>query len=218
VDFIDFLSNAMARLKRWIAIGLLTVSLYLGVGLAPSYAQDLAKATFAGGCFWCMEKPFDELKGVISTTSGYTGGKTANPTYKQVSSGTTGHAEAVQVEYDPQQVSYETLLDMYWRNVDPLDRSGQFCDRGNQYRTSIFYHSDEQRQLAEQSKQKLGQSGQFSSPIFTPIVAAGNFYAAEDYHQNYYQTNAVKYRFYRYTCGRDQRLTELWGNSAQKSE
>jgi peptide-methionine (S)-S-oxide reductase len=195
-------------LKRWIASLLLCVSL-LGVMPPVAYGQALAKATFAGGCFWCMEKPFDTLPGVVSTTSGYTGGQTINPSYRQVSSGKTGHAESVQVVYDPAQVGYEKLLDVFWHNVDPLDAGGQFCDRGTQYRSSIFVSDEPQRKLAEQSKQGLEKSG--IQPIATQIVSAGEFYPAEDYHQNYYETNALKYRFYRFSCGRDQRLAEVWG-------
>jgi peptide-methionine (S)-S-oxide reductase len=195
-------------LKRWIASLLLCVSL-LGVMPPVAYGQTLAKATFAGGCFWCMEKPFDTLPGVVSTTSGYTGGQTVNPSYRQVSSGKTGHAESVQVVYDPAQVGYEKLLDVFWHNVDPLDAGGQFCDRGTQYRSSIFVSGEPQHKLAEQSKQGLEKSG--IQPIATQIVSAGEFYPAEDYHQNYYETNALKYRFYRFSCGRDQRLAEVWG-------
>jgi peptide-methionine (S)-S-oxide reductase len=199
-------------MKRWILVALLVGFCSLNAWSLPAYAQDLAKATFAGGCFWCMEKPFDELEGVISTTSGYTGGTKDNPTYKQVSSGTTGHAESVQVVYDPVKVSYEKLIDVFWHNVDPLDAGGQFCDRGNQYRSSIFYHTDQQRELAEQSKQALAASGRFSQAIATKIEPASQFYNAEDYHQNYYQNNSVQYHFYRFTCGRDQRLIAVWGN------
>jgi peptide-methionine (S)-S-oxide reductase len=196
-------------LKRWLIVCFITLGLWLGY-IPPSDAQSLAQATFAGGCFWCMEKPFDGLPGVVSTTAGYTGGTLANPSYRQVSSGITGHAESVRVEYDPQQVSYETLLDVFWHNVDPLDAGGQFCDRGSQYRSSIFFHDEQQRQLAEQSKQALEKSG--LQPITTQIVAAGPFYPAEDYHQNYYQTHTARYRFYRFACGRDQRLSAVWGD------
>jgi peptide-methionine (S)-S-oxide reductase len=144
-----------------------------------------AVATFAGGCFWCMEPPYDKLEGVLATTSGYTGGSKTDPTYQEVSAGGTGHAEAVQVTYDPAKVSYEQLLEVFWRNVDPLDAGGQFCDRGDQYRTAIFAHGDEQRQLAEQSKQALVDSGRFEQPIVTEVEEAGAFYPAEDYHQDY---------------------------------
>jgi peptide-methionine (S)-S-oxide reductase len=170
-----------------------------------------AFATFAGGCFWCMEPPFDKIDGVLATTSGYTGGSKVDPTYPEVSAGGTGHAEAVQITYDPARVSYEQLLEVFWRNVDPLDAGGQFCDRGSQYRTGIFVHDDEQRRLAEQSKQALIDSKRFNRPIVTEIVAAGPFYPAEDYHQDYYQKNPLRYKFYRWNCGRDQRLAEVWG-------
>ena len=172
-----------------------------------------ASAIFAGGCFWCMEPPFDELDGVLGTTSGYSGGSTANPTYKQVSAGGTGHAEVVEVTYDPAKVSYEQLLEVFWRNVDPLDGGGQFCDRGDSYRTGIFVHDAEQRRVAEQSKQALIDSKRLAEPIVTEIVDAGPFYAAEDYHQDYYQKNPVRYKFYRWNCGRDQRLAEVWGEA-----
>jgi peptide-methionine (S)-S-oxide reductase len=185
---------------------------------APSAAATgtpagMATAIFAGGCFWCMEHPFDVLDGVVSTTSGYTGGHVPSPTYEQVSSGTTGHAESVRVIYDPAKIGYDKLLDVYWHNVDPLDAGGQFCDRGNQYRTAIFYTTEEQRQLAEQSKAALESSGQLPKPIVTEIVAATAFYPAEDYHQDYYKTNPFRYKYYRFACGRDRRLEEVWGAS-----
>jgi peptide-methionine (S)-S-oxide reductase len=206
------MSNFMNfNLKRCIALLLMLASL-LGGWNPGANAQSLAKATFAGGCFWCMEKPFDELPGVVSTTSGYTGGQTERPSYRQVSSGKTGHAESVQVVYDPAQVSYEMLLNVFWHNVDPIDEGGQFCDRGSQYRSSIFFHDEPQRKLATQSKQALEQSG--IQPIATQIASASVFYPAEGYHQNYYETNPLKYRFYRFTCGRDQRLSEVWGDEA----
>ena len=173
--------------------------------------ENLKVATFAGGCFWCMEPPFDKVDGVTATTSGYTGGHTVNPTYEQVSSGTTGHAESLQVTYDPARVSYEKLLEVYWHNIDPLARDRQFCDAGEQYRSAIFYHDEEQKRLAEASRQALEQSGRFKQPIVTQIVPAGPFYPAEDYHQDYYKKNPIRYKFYRYGCGRDQRLQELWG-------
>jgi len=171
-----------------------------------------AVATFAGGCFWCVEEAFDKVNGVISTTSGYTGGNIRNPTYEQVTTGRTGHFEAVQVEYDPSVVKYETLLDVFWHNIDPLDAGGQFCDRGSQYRSAIFYHDDEQRELAERSKRELEESGVLPGKIVTEILPAGEFYAAEDYHQDYYRRNAVRYNFYKFTCGRPARLEELWGS------
>ena len=183
-------------------------------GKDQSSSDRFSKATFAGGCFWCMEPPFDKLDGVISTTSGYTGGHKENPTYEQVSSGTTGHAEAIQVIYDPDKITYDQLLEVFWRNVDPTDGGGQFCDRGSQYRTAIFYHDDEQRRLAERSRQAVIESTGFKE-IATEITAASVFYPAEEYHQDYYKKNPVRYKFYRYGCGRDKRLKELWGESAK---
>ncbi|MBW3564973.1 MAG: peptide-methionine (S)-S-oxide reductase MsrA [Acidobacteria bacterium] len=171
-----------------------------------------ALATFAGGCFWCMEKPFDDLDGVISTTSGYSGGTVPNPSYEQVSAGRTGHAEVVQVVYDPDRISYEELLYVFWRNVDPLTSNRQFCDSGSQYRSGIFVHDDAQRKAAEDSLREL--SSRFSSPIVTEIVDFDEFYPAEDYHQDYYATNPIRYRFYRSRCGRDQRLAQVWGDEA----
>jgi peptide-methionine (S)-S-oxide reductase len=173
--------------------------------------QETAIATFAGGCFWCMEGPFDKLTGVISTTSGYTGGHTQNPTYKQTSSGNTGHTEAVQIVYDPKQVGYEKLLDVFWHNIDPTTPDQQFCDRGSQYRSEIFYHDDQQKQLADASKSVLNKSKPFKQAIVTQITKASTFYAAEDYHQDYYKKNPVRYKYYRYGCGRDKRLEQLWG-------
>ncbi len=175
--------------------------------------SNTSVATFAGGCFWCMEGPFDKLEGVVSTTSGYTGGHTKNPTYKQTSTGKTGHTEAVQIVYDPEQVSYEKLLDVFWHNIDPTTPDQQFCDRGSQYRSEIFYHDDEQKQLAEASKTTLNKNKPFSEPIVTQVTRASTFYAAEDYHQDYYKKNPIRYRYYRHGCGRDKRLEQLWGKS-----
>ncbi|MBN1209275.1 MAG: peptide-methionine (S)-S-oxide reductase MsrA [Myxococcaceae bacterium] len=176
----------------------------------------LATATFAGGCFWCMEPPFDKLPGVVSTTSGYTGGTKANPTYEEVSEGGTGHAEAVQIVYDPSKVSYAQLLEIFWRNVDPLTPNAQFCDKGSQYRSAIFFQDAEQQRLAEESKRKLEASGRFKQPIVTELVSASAFYPAEEYHQDYYQKNPLRYRYYRFGCGRDARLKEVWGEEAPK--
>jgi peptide-methionine (S)-S-oxide reductase len=173
--------------------------------------QPLATATFAAGCFWCVEEAFDKIEGVVSTTSGYTGGRTPNPTYDQVSSGGTGHTEAVEVKYDPSRITYEQLLSVFWHNVDAVDRGGQFCDRGNQYRSAIFYHSEEQQRLAEASKRLAAE--QLNQSIATEIVEAGPFYAAEDYHQDYHDKNPVRYKFYKWSCGREQRLDRLWGDS-----
>jgi peptide-methionine (S)-S-oxide reductase len=175
---------------------------------------SLEKATFAGGCFWCMEPPYDALPGVVSTISGYMGGSKANPTYEEVSRGTTGHTEVVQVTYDPSKVSYEKLLEVFWVNIDPTVKDRQFCDAGSQYRTGIFFHSPGQRQAAEASKAALEKSKPFKAAIVTPVEMAGPFYPAEDYHQNYYVKQPVKYKFYRNGCGRDQRLRELWGAKA----
>jgi peptide-methionine (S)-S-oxide reductase len=171
--------------------------------------QRRAIATFAGGCFWCVEADFDKVDGVISTTSGYTGGHTANPSYEQVSHGGTGHAEAVEIVYDPAKVSYKKLLDVFWHNIDPLAKDRQFCDHGDQYRSAIFYHDEEQRALAEASKAAVEK--RFEQPVATQIVSAGPFYKAEEYHQDYYMKNPVRYKFYRFNCGRDARLEQLWG-------
>jgi len=173
-----------------------------------------AVATFAGGCFWCMEPPLDAVPGVLSTTSGYMGGHVANPTYKQVTAGRSGHAEVVQVRYDPDQVDYATLLEVFWRNVDPVTPNRQFCDAGHQYRSAIFVHTPEQERLALASKESLERSGRFDRPIVTEILPARTFWPAEDYHQDYYRTNPVRYKFYRWNCGRDARLEELWGPGA----
>jgi len=170
-----------------------------------------AKAIFAGGCFWCMEPPFEKLDGVHTVVSGYIDGHKENPTYQEVSSGTTGHTEAVEISYDPAKVSFEELLEVFWVNVDPTDAGGQFVDRGSQYRTGIYYLNDEQKQQAEASKERLGKSGRFESPIVTEIVAATRFYPAEDYHQDYYKESPVRYKFYRYNSGRDQFINRVWG-------
>ena len=169
-----------------------------------------AKATLAGGCFWCMEPPYDELDGVISTISGYIGGTKKNPSYEEVVTGTTGHTEAVQVTYDPAKITYEKLLEIFWRNIDPLTANAQFCDHGSQYRSGIFYHDEAQKKLAEASKKRV--QSRFKQPVVTEIVRATVFYPAEDYHQDYYKKNPVRYKLYRYGCGRDQRLQELWGD------
>ena len=176
-------------------------------------AAGLGVATFAGGCFWCMEPPFDKTEGVVSTTSGYTGGTVAGATYRQVGAGGTGHVEAVRVVFDPAKVSYGKLLEVYWKNVDPLDGGGQFCDRGPEYRPAIFVHDDEQRRAAEASKAALAASGRFKEPIAVAVEPAREFWVAEDYHQDYYLKNPVKYRYYRWGCGRDARLEERWGKS-----
>ena len=206
----------MQLLKRWTTFFALASCLVYGIAYAQQTrpaAPATAKATFAGGCFWCMEPPYDKLPGVISTTSGYMGGKTKNPTYEQVSSGATGHTEVVQVEYDPSKVSYEKLLDVFWRNIDPTQRDGQFCDHGSQYRTAIFYHNDEQKKLAEASKAALEKGKPFKGEIVTELAAAPQFYRAEEYHQDFYKKNPARYKLYRTGCGRDARLQALWGRS-----
>ena len=192
----------------------LLVGLFLALAaLAGARAQaqnpSTAIATFAGGCFWCVEADFDKVDGVISTISGYTGGAVANPTYEAVGRGGTGHTEAVEIVYDPAKVTYEKLLDVFWHNHDPLAKNRQFCDRGDQYRPAIFYHNEEQRRLAEQTKAM--HQARFKQPIQTEIVKAGRFYKAEEYHQDYYVKNPIRYQFYRFNCGRDARLEELWG-------
>ncbi len=176
----------------------------------PVVAEE-ASAIFAGGCFWCMEPPYDKLEGVTSTVSGYTGGRLPNPTYRQVGDGDSGHVEAVRVTYDPAQISYEELLEVFWHNIDPLDDKGQFCDKGSEYRSAIFYMNQTQKKLAVASKQALEASGQFEEPIVTEIRPASIFYPAEEYHQNYYLKNPLRYKLYRGGCGRDRRLEDLWG-------
>ena len=204
-------------MRRIILLGVMTSLLLAGSVADPQTESRQAsdaryeKATFAGGCFWCMEPPFDELPGVISTTSGYTGGRTKNPTYEQVSAGITGHAESVEVLFDPAKITYARLLDVFWKNIDPLTANRQFCDSGTQYRSGIYYHTEEQKRLAEASKKALEDSGRFKQPIVTEIVAATAFYPAEDYHQDYYKKNPIRFKYYKYGCGRAKRLEELWG-------
>jgi peptide-methionine (S)-S-oxide reductase len=190
--------------SAWIMLSLAT-----GALAQTSEPPKTAIATFAGGCFWCLEADFDKVAGVITTTSGYTGGHTVNPTYEQVSAGGTGHAEAVEIAYDPAKVTFEKLLDVFWHNIDPLAKNAQFCDHGNQYRTAIFYHDDSERSAAEASKAAVQK--QFKEPIQTEVTAAGPFYKAEEYHQDYHLKNPIRYKFYRFNCGRDARLEELWG-------
>ena len=172
--------------------------------------SNYSKATFAGGCFWCMEHPFEKLEGVIDVVSGYTGGHKENPTYKEVSSGETVHLEAVQIIYDESKITYSELLDVFWRQIDPTDLGGQFVDRGNQYTTAIFYHSEEQKAFAEKSKENLEKSGRFKKPITTKIREASKFYKAENYHQNYYKNNPIRYKYYRFNSGRDRYLKKIW--------
>ena len=174
-------------------------------------APETAVATFAGGCFWCVESDFDHVKGVLSTTSGYIGGRTKNPTYEEVTYGSTGHIEAVEIRYDPAVVSYETLLEVFWRTVDPTDPGGQFCDRGESYQTAIFTQSKAQTDAASASKQRVEASEVLPSPVVTPIIEGKTFYPAEDYHQDYYKKNPLRYRYYRFGCGRGRRVKDLWG-------
>jgi len=208
--------NSMLRVLTASVAALAVLS--FGAGAQTAQTQPalagLAKATFAGGCFWCMEPPFDKLEGVISTTSGYTGGQKKAPSYEEVSAGATGHTEAVEIVYDPKKISYEKLLEVLWHNIDPTVKDQQFCDHGNQYRTGIFVHDAEQRRLAEASKAAVAKSKPFKEPIVTEIVDAGAFWAAEDYHQDYYKKNPIRYKYYRTGCGRDARLKELWGAAA----
>ena len=200
------------RVLRWL------MPLAFLAGVSGAVAQTAAPgktetAIFAGGCFWCVEEAFEKVPGVTTAVSGYIGGTVANPTYQQVSGGATGHAEAVQVTYDPGKVTYKQLVDWFWRNIDLLDAAGQFCDKGSEYRSAIFYSGDAQKKIAEDSKQALQASGRFKQPIATEITAAGPFYPAEDYHQDYYKKNANRYQFYKHGCGRVQRLEQVWGKA-----
>jgi peptide-methionine (S)-S-oxide reductase len=190
----------------------LIVLLVAATGSA-GHAAEQAKAVFAGGCFWCMEEVFEKVEGVVSVTSGYMGGQKTNPTYEEVSAGGTGHAESVEVVYDPAKISYQKLLDHFWKNVDPVTPNAQFCDHGTQYRAAIFYGNDEEKRQAEASRQTIEQSKRFTEPIVTQIMMAAKFYAAEEYHQDFYKKNPARYKFYKYTCGRAQRLEQLWGKS-----
>lgn len=195
---------------RPLALSIATAA--IGITSTLLQAETPAEAVFAGGCFWCMEPPYDLQPGVTATISGYAGGELENPTYDDVSSGNTDHIEVVKVEYDADQISYEQLLDIYWRNIDPFAVGRQFCDVGDQYRSAIFYQNDEQRELAEASKEAMEE--RFDETITTEIRPAKTFWAAEEYHQNYYEKNPVRYKFYRFSCGRDGRLEEVWGDEA----
>jgi peptide-methionine (S)-S-oxide reductase len=193
-----------------ITVSLVVFLIMGGMGF-PEETETLQKGVFAGGCFWCMEEVFDGVEGVIDVTSGYMGGTVVKPTYEQVSAGGTGHAESVEVLYDPAKVSYGDLLDVFWKNIDPTVKDAQFCDHGNQYRSAIFYMSEEQRRLAEDSKRRIQDAKLFAGPIFTEIVKAETFYPAEEYHQGFYKKNPTRYKFYKWSCGRAKRLEELWG-------
>lgn len=196
-------------MKKWYSLFLFFI---LGTSclLAQSNGMKSETAIFAGGCFWCMQPPYDNLKGVISTTVGYTGGHVMNPTYEQVSYESTGHYEAIQVNYDPEVVTYEELLKVFWHNIDPIDGGGQFCDRGSSYRAAIFYQNEAQKTAALQSEAEVQKK--FKDSLSVKILEASMFYEAEDYHQDYYKKNPLRYKFYRYSCGRDQRLKEVWGD------
>ena len=205
-------------MRRQVARAVLTVAISLivpwSVQSASQAAADptLSKAYFAGGCFWCMDEAFEKVEGVLSATSGYMGGRVPNPSYEAVSAGRTGHAESVEVVYDPTKVSYQKLLDAFWHNVDPVTPNAQFCDHGSQYRSAIFFQTDEEKRASDASKQAIEQSKRFNEPIVTQIVMASQFYPAEDYHQDYYKKNPVRYKLYKYNCGRAKRLEALWGN------
>ena len=194
----------------WLVLAMVLAGSLASAGQAAGPAGT-AKAYFAGGCFWCMEEVFEKVPGVTSVTSGYMGGRVEHPTYEQVSAGGTGHAESVEVVYDPAKVSYTALLDAFWRNVDPVTPNAQFCDHGSQYRAVIFYLGDEEKRLAEESKVAIEQSGRLPGRIVTELTPASTFYPAEDYHQDFYLKNPVRYKFYKYSCGRAQRLEDLWG-------
>ena len=197
---------------RWLAI--LSLGLGLGVLAAPALAAPNEKAIFAGGCFWCEESAFEDLPGVVSAVSGYTGGKTTDPTYEQVSTGMTGHAESAEITFDPAKISYEGLLQVFWHNIDPTQSDGQFCDHGSQYRSAIFYLNDAQKRAAEASKAKLEQDPRFRGKIATQIVPASKFYPAEEHHQNYCKVNPLRYKMYAAGCGRAARLKAIWGDDA----
>jgi peptide-methionine (S)-S-oxide reductase len=200
--------KALALALALTAVG--AVAQTQATGPAPA---GLAKATFAGGCFWCVESDFDKVPGVRSTVSGYIGGKVPNPSYEQVSAKGTGHAEAVEIVYDPKTVSYEQLVEYFWRTIDPTTKDRQFCDAGSPYRSAIFVHDAQQLAAAKASLEKLGKSKPFKEPVVTEIVLASAFYAAEEYHQDYYKKNPIRYKYYRTSCGRDERVRQLWGNA-----
>ena len=200
------------RGARMVLVGVMVWGVASMAVAAEHAAKRTGTATFAGGCFWCLQPAFDETSGVISTTVGYTGGAAANPTYEQVCSGTTGHAEAIQVIYDPSKVTYEQLVDVFWRHINPTTLNGQFADKGTQYRTAIFYHDQEQQRLADVSKERLAKSGKFDKPIVTEIVPASTFYPAEEYHQHYYKKNALHYNLYKIGSGREGYLKKMWGH------
>jgi peptide-methionine (S)-S-oxide reductase len=199
------------RLLQLLCIAALTFSASAQAQTSPGAKPATAKATFAGGCFWCMEEAYDKVPGVVATVSGYMGGHAKNPTYEQIGTGRTGHAEVVQVEYDPAKVSYAKLLEVFWRNIDPTQRDAQFCDQGSQYRSGVFYHDEEQKRIAEVSRLALQKNKPFRGEIVTEITPASQFYPAEGYHQDFHQKNPTRYKFYKSGCGREARLQQLWG-------
>ena len=197
----------------WLAAMLLAAGPQVYAEQQPTATSGTAaKAYFAGGCFWCMEEAFEKLDGVLDVVSGYMGGSVKNPSYEQVSAGQTGHAESVEIRYDPAKVTYTQLLEAFWRNVDPITPNAQFCDHGNQYRAAIFYQGEDERRAAEDSKRAIEQSKRFSTPIVTQLTAASEFYPAEEYHQDFYKKNPIRYKYYKFTCRRSQRLESLWSN------
>ena len=204
-------------MRRQTVLSVLSIAiLFIGTLSVQAISQAAANATqgkayFAGGCFWCMEEVFENIEGVLSVTSGYMGGTVARPSYEEVSAGRTGHAESVEVVYDPAKVSYQKLLDAFWLNVDPITPNAQFCDHGSQYRSAIFFQTDEEKRTSETSKRAIEQSSRFNDQIVTQIVMASPFYPAEEYHQDFYKKNPIRYKFYKYNCGRAQRLETLWG-------
>ncbi len=210
-DYLKLRSIIMAKIKIVMELFSVTLFIFLILSTIVSAQQQYATATFAGGCFWCMEKAFEKLNGVIEVVSGYTGGSGQNPTYEDYAE--KGHIEAVQIIYDPSKITYSDLLNVFWRQIDPTDAGGQFVDRGKQYRSVVFYHNDEQKSLAEKSKEELGKSGRFDKPIVTEIINASVFYKAEAYHQCYYRTNPIPYEFYRVNSGREQYLKKIWNDN-----
>lgn len=209
------MTNHAHRLRVFLlgALVLCGAGLFVDSRESVAASNASAKAYFAGGCFWCMEEAFEKVDGVIAAVSGYMGGTVANPSYDDVSSGRTGHAESVEIQYDPSKVTYTQLIEAFWRNVDPVTPNAQFCDHGTQYRAAIFYQNEQEKRIAEDSKQAIEQSKRFTQPIVTQIVAASQFFTAEDYHQDFYKKNPIRYKFYKYNCGRAQRLDDLWGKS-----
>lgn len=206
--------SVVSRFKRVVLAALMAMA--GGIFTNAAMAQKTETAILAGGCFWCIETDYDNVTGVLDTVSGYTGGQLENPTYRAVTAGGSGHLEALKITFDPEVISYSEILDVFWRSVDPTDAGGQFCDRGHSYTTAIFPTSEEQQKTSENSKQRIEAAGILKDPIVTPIIPATTFYPAEDYHQNYASKNPVRYKFYRYSCGRDAKVQALWGDQAHR--